>query len=168
MGLQERGLQSILWAGDREQLLPIKLQKVNLQPQNEWNMKWGTEWLWVLHFNFGLHKWIFFSAWMTWRHERGVSWLLWLSVNTWVCLFFSDYHSSCLLVMFCTGFDYVHDKCSPSIIHRDVKSTNILVSDKLVAKVADFGLFKIRKINQEGATHVTTAVRGTAGYLDPE
>ncbi|KAG0578777.1 hypothetical protein KC19_4G048700 [Ceratodon purpureus] len=66
------------------------------------------------------------------------------------------------------GLEYLHDKCSPSIIHRDIKSTNILLTSALVAKVADFGLSKLRSIEQDDATHVTTVVKGTPGYLDPE
>ena len=66
------------------------------------------------------------------------------------------------------GLEYLHDKCSPAIIHRDVKSNNILLTKNLVAKVADFGLSKLRRKDQQDATFVTTAVRGTLGYLDPE
>jgi serine/threonine protein kinase len=67
-----------------------------------------------------------------------------------------------------TGLEYLLDKCSLPIIHRDVKSTNILLTSKLVAKVADFWLSKLKPIDEEDASHITTVVKGTSGYLDPE
>ncbi|KAG0606088.1 hypothetical protein M758_9G112800 [Ceratodon purpureus] len=73
-----------------------------------------------------------------------------------------------IMLQVAKGLEYLHEKCSPPIIHRDIKSTNILLTNKLVAKVADFGLSKLKGIGQEDATHVTTVVKGTPGYLDPE
>lgn len=62
---------------------------------------------------------------------------------------------------------YLHLYAEKKIIHRDVKSSNILLTETLRAKVADFGFAKTGPMDEE-KTHIYTKVKGTAGYLDPE
>lgn len=64
------------------------------------------------------------------------------------------------------GLDYLHSGCHPSIIHRNIKNTTILLDNKMVAKLSNFGLS--RETPLEGDPHVSTIVLGTTGYLDPE
>jgi serine/threonine protein kinase len=63
------------------------------------------------------------------------------------------------------GLEYLHVACKPALIHRDVKSRNILLTTGLGAKIADFGL---TKAFSDSETHITTEPAGTMGYLDPE
>ncbi|PSS21662.1 Leucine-rich repeat receptor-like protein kinase precursor [Actinidia chinensis var. chinensis] len=64
------------------------------------------------------------------------------------------------------GLAYMHELADPPIIHRDVKSNNILLDQHLIAKIADFGLSK--PIKDSGKGYITTQVKGTMGYMDPE
>ncbi|THG21088.1 proline-rich receptor-like protein kinase PERK9 [Camellia sinensis] len=63
------------------------------------------------------------------------------------------------------GIAYLHEDCHPRIIHRDIKSANILLDNNFEAQVSDFGLAKLAL---DANTHITTRVIGTFGYMAPE
>ncbi|XP_047320467.1 probable receptor-like protein kinase At5g38990 [Impatiens glandulifera] len=62
------------------------------------------------------------------------------------------------------GLDYLHNNNVQEVIHRDVKSGNILVDLNWMAKIADFGICKVESTSH---THTSTEVKGTIGYIDP-
>ncbi|KAH9668500.1 putative LRR receptor-like serine/threonine-protein kinase [Citrus sinensis] len=69
------------------------------------------------------------------------------------------------------GILYLHTEADPPVFHRDIKASNILLDHKFTAKVADFGLSRLAPVPDiEGIVpaHVSTVVKGTPGYLDPE
>ncbi|XP_073150629.1 calcium/calmodulin-regulated receptor-like kinase 1 isoform X2 [Henckelia pumila] len=61
------------------------------------------------------------------------------------------------------GLEYLHDGAVPPVIHRDIKSSNILLDQSMRARVADFGLSREEMVNKQASN-----IRGTFGYLDPE
>ncbi|CAM8980791.1 unnamed protein product [Rhodiola kirilowii] len=63
------------------------------------------------------------------------------------------------------GIAYLHEGVQPYVVHRDIKSGNILLDQNLVPKVADFGLSKLFRNN---ISHISTHVAGTLGYIAPE
>ncbi|XP_031485655.1 probable LRR receptor-like serine/threonine-protein kinase At1g07550 [Nymphaea colorata] len=75
-----------------------------------------------------------------------------------------EYMQNGSLREFLSGLEYLHSGCRPAIIHRDIKSANILLNEQLEAKLADFGISRA-----DGKTQTSTVqIAGTLGYIDPE
>lgn len=64
------------------------------------------------------------------------------------------------------GLNYLHNEASPSVIFRDLKSSNILLDEGFQPKLSDFGLAKFGPVGEK--SHVSTRVMGTHGYCAPE
>ncbi|KAF8783575.1 hypothetical protein HU200_000513 [Digitaria exilis] len=60
---------------------------------------------------------------------------------------------------------YLHEAIEPKVVHRDIKSSNILIDEEFNGKLSDFGLAKLLGA---GKSHITTRVMGTFGYVAPE
>lgn len=67
-----------------------------------------------------------------------------------------------IICTFCNRLAYLHEGLEPKVVHRDVKSSNILLDRKWNAKVSDFGLAKLLGSEE---SHVTTRVMGTFGFV---
>lgn len=61
------------------------------------------------------------------------------------------------------GLEYLHDGAIPPVVHRDIKSSNILLDRSMRARVSDFGLSREEMVNRHASN-----IKGTLGYLDPE
>lgn len=69
-----------------------------------------------------------------------------------------------LVICIAAGLNYLHQYSTTRVIHRDVKSSNILLGEDFVAKLGDFGMSKVTNYNTEDIT----SIKGTIGYMDPE
>ncbi|KAF5778545.1 putative protein kinase RLK-Pelle-RLCK-V family [Helianthus annuus] len=80
-------------------------------------------------------------------------------------LYYDKFRSFAPLIRFLFRLAYLHEGLEPKVVHRDIKSSNILLDKKWNAKVADFGLAKLLESEK---TFMTTRVMGTFGYVSPD
>nr|XP_043633713.1 receptor kinase-like protein Xa21 [Erigeron canadensis] len=71
-----------------------------------------------------------------------------------------------ILIDVASALDYLHNQCLPTVVHGDMKPSNILLDDDMVAHVGDFGLAKFLGTNSN--QNSSTGVKGTIGYVPPE
>ncbi|KAI3704345.1 hypothetical protein L1987_74563 [Smallanthus sonchifolius] len=71
-----------------------------------------------------------------------------------------------ILIDVASALDYIHNHCQPSVVHGDLKPSNILLNDDMVAHVGDFGL--ARFLGTTSHQNSSTGIRGTIGYTPPE
>ncbi|KAI3519837.1 hypothetical protein L1887_09053 [Cichorium endivia] len=71
-----------------------------------------------------------------------------------------------ILINVASALDYLHNHCLPTVIHCDLKPSNILLDDDMVAHVGDFGLARFLGTNSN--QNSTSRIRGTIGYAPPE
>lgn len=124
-------------------------------------------------------RWFFCLLWYRFKHkglelERKTPNCSWCSSRCvqitnkrayWILLLFTYLSGIWHLVKQIAGLEYLHDGCVPPIIHRDMKSSNILLNEQMQAKISDFGLSRV--FVNESDTHFSTCPAGTFGYLDP-
>lgn len=66
------------------------------------------------------------------------------------------------------ALEYLHFYCDPRLCHGDIKSSNILLDENFVSKLADFGLARALPSDGNNSQHTNSDIRGTPGYMDPE
>ena len=128
----------------------------------------------IIHLRVTLHLKIFVSWFITKRRKatQTLTWLERLQILSDVAqgkeisIFYHFYTIIAYIMLKCwflyIGLAYLHHGCN--IIHRDVKSSNILLSKNLEGKVSDFGISKLKSVDSD---NIAARLVGTFGYIDP-